>query len=51
MEYAERYNDLLNEGLIKHIIIYNDPNFKPRKGIMSWKDFMKEGERVDKLHV
>lgn len=51
MGYAEKYNDLLEEGLIKYIVIYNDPNFKPRKGIISWEDFMKEGEGVDKLQV
>ena len=47
MEYAEKYIDLLDQGIIKYIVIYDPKATIPsRKGIMSWKDFMKIGEKL-----
>ena len=45
--------DLLDQGKISLIIIYNDPqtDLTGKKGFISWKNWMKEGERVDRKHV
>lgn len=54
MQYAKKYLKKMKEGEIKLIIIYNDPeaDLKSFGGkIVHWKDFMKEGRRVDMKYV
>jgi long-chain-fatty-acid--CoA ligase ACSBG len=53
-EYAAKYLNLVDQGVIRLLIVYNDPEYQPEgyeDKVVSYRRFIKEGARIENHSV